>query len=193
MYETAIHEAGHAVAAFLLGATVHAGCVTVLPTAGYDGICFTGRGVLLTSREMGSLGLPQVLLPARLRRRYEGDVMVALAGQVAVDLYLTRGEPEIVTHAGSDHEPVVLPDREQVALDRAAAADTLTDIGVAISALSALHSGDHRPVQAHLGFLETETEILLGTPRAARGIRALAGELMAHGTLRTTSRLRTHC
>jgi hypothetical protein len=81
--------------------------------------------------------------------------------------------------------PVVLPAREQAALDRAAACDgpPRSDLGDATKTLLALHFDDLGLAEKHLAFLGCETEALMAGQRAGRMIHALAGELMRYRTL----------
>jgi hypothetical protein len=130
------------------------------------------------------VGLPVVLLPARLRRFYETWVMMLLAGTVAVDLHAGRGEPVPAVPAGPVPEPVPeLPAREAAMLAQAGKGGYVSDVGQAWKILGALHGGDDKVAGRHLAYLESECEGMLGCTRARAMTRALAGALLACRTL----------
>jgi hypothetical protein len=51
LWQTAVHESGHAVTATLLRATREAGPMTVQPGKSYDGICYGDRTVRPTAAD----------------------------------------------------------------------------------------------------------------------------------------------
>jgi hypothetical protein len=184
LWRTATHEAGHACAAFLLGATVGAGPVTIVPTGGYHGICFSGHPRRYPDGDLAGLHLPYPLLPARLRRYYESEVMVYFAGAIAADLHAGRGCPVPEAPDVSSQHIVPLPPRELVKLEQAAASDRHeSDTGKAFRILLALHFDDEDLAHRHGSFLAGETEALVSGDVAKRMVLALAAELMKFGTL----------
>jgi hypothetical protein len=180
---TAVHEAGHAACAQLLNATRHSGPVTIVPTAGYTGICFTGRPRRYPQQDLDHLARPYPLVPARLRRYFECEVMIYYAGAVAESLHLVRGEPVPATEPGPDLA-AALPPREAALLEQAAASDDDgSDVAKAGKILAALHFGDEDLAARHARFLAAETEALLAGRRARAMVAALADALLTHRTL----------
>lgn len=178
-WSTAVHEAGHATASYLLGAS-NAGPVTIVPGENYAGCCYFGRARKYRKTELAQLGLPVILLPSGLKRYYEHLCMMLLAGSVAEDLHAGRGEP---TRVGSaQQEPVPLPPREASLLVQA---DTgyVSDLSQVWKILSALHLDDEKLIGRHAAYLEAETESLLSGTRAKAMVTRLATALMVHKTL----------
>jgi hypothetical protein len=188
-WPVAVHEAGHAVCAFLLGATAHAGPVTIETHGPYAGLCCGGTAPRYPAAEAAKLGAPLPLLPARIRRFYESAAMNLLAGSVSEELHAGRGMEPVVVVAVAASEvpatevPVVLPVAEQERLDTIAAGDPESDMERAHAALAYLHNCDESAVQAHLHLLCQQTERLLAGALAGRMVRALACELIRRRTL----------
>ena len=88
---TAAHEAGHAVAAHMLGGSV--GPVSIRETRRWGGVAFVG-GRRLRSGDLDDerLGLPFVMLPPRVGSRFQHEAVIALAGPLAEKVY----GPELV-------------------------------------------------------------------------------------------------
>jgi hypothetical protein len=186
---TALHEAGHCTAAYLLGATAHAGPVTIEPATAYRGICFSGHPPRFPSSDLAGLEVPYPLLPARLRRFYETAVMVYSAGEIAVELHADPdGSPAPADlpeakPADPDGSPA-LPRREAVQLEEAAALDSVdSDFTKVMRILRSLHFDDSMLAHRHRQFLALECEAMLSGKRARRMVQTLAGELMQHRTL----------
>jgi hypothetical protein len=72
----AYHEAGHAVAAHILGRA--SGLVTIVPTERYGGLTFHGRGRRFSESDLRKLGKPLPLLPAALRRKVEVEAVLSV-------------------------------------------------------------------------------------------------------------------
>jgi hypothetical protein len=184
----AYHEVSHGTTSFLLGACRRAGPMTIVPApSAYSGLCVFGRAANPPAADLAKLGLPYVLVPARVRRRYESEVMSLLGGQIGADLHMARGDvqplPEPEETSRGREEPVVLPEREERLLERAAAGDPQSDLDKAMKVLLALHYDDMTLAGKHLAFLAHETEVLLSGQRARRMVRTLSAELLARGTL----------
>jgi hypothetical protein len=197
LWPTAIHESGHAVAAYLLRATVCAGPVALTVGTAHTGICFFGRAPRFRDVDPDTLAGPYALLPARLRHGYEARVMALLAGWTAEDLFVARGVVLPVHDAGSALGPapepmpepspeparaVVLPRREQAMLDAAARDEPRSDIATALAIMTDF-LGDEALAHKHGAFLAQETERLLAGPTARPMVEALATELLRHRSL----------
>jgi hypothetical protein len=79
----AYHEAGHAVAAVMLGGRV-TGPVSIEPTKRWLGVAFTRPpGFSRRESERVPLELPLATWPARVRRSFEVDALISLAGPAA--------------------------------------------------------------------------------------------------------------
>jgi hypothetical protein len=184
----AIHEAGHCTCAFLLRATRGAGPVTVQGCGGFAGIAFTGRAERPTNADTLTLVRPYPLVAARLRRRYESEAMTLLAGEIATDLWVVRGDAEPLLEVPEADEETCsvnefpLPEREERLLEEAAASSPRFDLGRALDILTGLHFS-HDLAARHAAFLQGECEVMMRDPLAGRMVRALAGELLIHGTL----------
>jgi hypothetical protein len=185
-WHTACHEASHATCAWLLGAMVQAGPISITPGRSYTGICFAGRAPKYRDADLAGISAPYPLLPARVRRQYESRVMMLPGGWIGESLHSNRREPEPSsetdegTSAGPKPEILVpLPVREQAVLDVAAARDiSQSDLSRALEALEALHFGDVDIAERHCRFLSAETEALLSGRTPARMVTTLATELM---------------
>jgi hypothetical protein len=184
---TAVHEAGHASCAYLLGAVHGAGPLTIVPGKAYHGIAFVGHPRRYQSPDLaGQLDLPYVLLPARLRRYWESKLMVLLAGEISEELH--PGEEREPVRAAAvetlDVSRVALPPSQAAALDEAAALDSIdSDFITAMKVLRALHQDND--VKAHRArkFWATETMTLMDGKRARRMVEVLSAELLVHKTL----------
>ncbi len=183
---TATHEAGHIVAAYLLGRDVASGDgATVTPSLVFYGQADTGHGV--TSDDLVSAYLHAAdgePVPAELRARIEADVIVYLAGPVAtavaVDLGLLADPPPLP-------RPVVAQqERDQVLVTRHADATgetrTPSDFQGARTILEAA-SATMREADTWHAFLHARTENLVRTRRFQRASAALAAQLETRGTI----------
>jgi hypothetical protein len=188
-WRTSVHESGHAAAAFLLGATVGAGPVSIVPGAAYRGICFTGRPRRFPDADWAGLARPYPLIPARLTRYYEIEVMVQLAGEITAELHAGANEPPApadLPEAGpaGANEPPALPPREAQALEEAAACDVInSDVAKVFEILKTLHFGDEDLAHKHARFLAAETEALMAGKPSRQKVLALAAELVQYRTL----------
>jgi hypothetical protein len=188
MDPVAVHESGHASASFVLGADRGCGPISIVPTDSYRGVACLGWTDKPREADIGKVGLPYPLLPARLRRHFEVRVMSLLAGSVAESLHVVR---ETVP-AQREHFPfmiggkdiIPLPPRQVERLEEAAAtgARDRSDISQVHKILAAMH-GDDTTAEMHAALLENETRRLLREPRARRMVVALADELLQAGTL----------
>lgn len=183
LWRTAVHEAGHATASHLLGATDGAGPLSIIPAQAYLGTAFCGH-LQLPEEDLAGLGQPWPLLPAGLKRWVEVGVMVCLAGTIAEDVCAGRGVPDLAgdrdgAGPAGPQPPAPLPPDEQARLDQASvAASPDTDLGKALRLLRAVHFDDEGLAVRHARFLTAETEALLAGRRAGRQLRLLAAELM---------------
>lgn len=86
-------------------------------------ICFAGHAYRFPPADLTGLELPYPLLPARLRRFYETDVMTYLAGGIAEALHAARDAPTEVPapEPAPDVTVAALPPREAAVLEEAAA------------------------------------------------------------------------
>lgn len=175
----ALHEAGHAVAAWALGFTAP-GPVTIVGGEHYGGITFPGAQKRVPGAEIAAVDLPWPLLPPRIRRYIECDVMSYMAGDLAAAMF-TPTPPPVFRRAGEDWKPVgPLPPREAAML---AEADEpgFSDAEQIDRALDGLHGERVAIREAHRGLLEVATEQLLRDHEGA--LLALAAELDEHRTL----------
>jgi hypothetical protein len=76
------HEAGHAVAAHLLGLGVDV--VSIWPTKRWAGVCFTASRSIDTSGLR--VGVPLIFQPIELRMHVEKLIVCSLAGQIGEEL-----------------------------------------------------------------------------------------------------------
>jgi hypothetical protein len=185
-YRTAHHEAGHSVAAFILGRPV--GPVSIKPCRVHLGVSFRTKA-RVPEAEWNRVGLPAILLPARLRRTVETEAVIALAGPTAEDVAVTEAEGSTyVNEATPDHtraEQLVntlgdggLSPTETVMLERARREPGESDEDKARywSQLVADHSLTES--LAHLSWLQTLTRSLVMSPRFQRLEYALAPRLL---------------
>jgi hypothetical protein len=152
------------------------------------GIGCPGHAPPLGGVDPAVLGRPWALWPARLRRAVEVHTVVALAGQVAVDLHLARGDvagpqPPLPELEQPEPEPLVLPEAEQAVLEYAAAGDGDSDVSQAAKVLGIVCNDDFELVAAHLALAQREAQLLLSGQRARRMVLVLAAELVRHRTL----------
>lgn len=182
---TSFHEAGHAVAAVLLGRPL--GLVTIRPGAAYSGLCqWTSARVTDADLDKIDRG-PVPMMPARLRRVIETSVIVSLCGPLAAELAgpyngtvppdeahdldeaerLARGvadlsRPDRDRLAGLEADPEPLDPDEERAWRRASALDV------------------DAPVH-YLGWLRALARSLTCSPPFVRGAEALAPVLRERG------------
>jgi len=179
----AVHEASHACACVLLGATTGAGPVTIVGGADYTGACHFGSLPAFEPADLDALGAPYPLLPHKLRAFYETRAMVLLAGDIGEVLHVVRDgtpgrwlRPLAPAQARGGTQP--MPANEQATLDAVAALDEhLSDMAKVLEMLHGLHGADDVLAHKHAAFLAAETESLLSGPRAGRMITSLAEAL----------------
>ncbi len=184
----AIHEAGHAVMSWALGLT-DPGPMTVVPAEGlFGGICFIGKHAdLHTSAEAGySYLTPLPMVPHRVRRYIESDVMVSLAGEAAEDLFEWDGasnhQPSTAVLTEADQAALKSPeDRKRIARARSRTEPGSTDEDRVLELLMGVHLRDLDLALAHRRLLLLETRRLLRLRR--RALLGLAHLLDTHGTL----------
>lgn len=185
---TAIHEAAHATMAHLVGRAP--GAMSIIPALGYNGICFFGRSRRVPQRDLAKLGAALPLLPATLRRSVELDVMVALAGPVAADMWwpssgygTTPDELEAERLVQSLAPRAALTVRERSTLAAAEATPTFeSDESTAWGMTEALN-GDARIALAHLATLREVTRALVEEPSFQRLVSRLARLVLRHRTV----------
>jgi hypothetical protein len=126
LVRVAYHEAGHLAMAWVLGRPV--GAASIEPTEHYTGIAFHGRGRRPTIPPGGVVHLPVVLWPAGLRRTFEIEALIALAGEMTADLIpaaAARAEPPSIEPMVAKMVPLCEPETRQ--LEAAAATEHQSD------------------------------------------------------------------
>ncbi|MDQ6526869.1 hypothetical protein RB608_24835 [Nocardioides sp. LHD-245] len=152
----AVHEAGHAVAAWACG-FVDPGEITVIPFPGlYDGACASGRPPVSHFNADWPYWTPLSQAPDAARRWVECQVTMLLAGEVATKMF--HGADPVTRLDGPD------TDNAQVEV-----------------LLEAVHLGDLELAAAHRQLLALDTQRILHTHR--RRVLDLARELDTQGTL----------
>jgi hypothetical protein len=187
------HEAAHATAAYLLGGCIR-GPVSIEPRLHWAGVAFCrSRRVPFSDIDRSASG-PMCLLPPRLRRAIETDIIISLAGPAAERI--RPGRP-IESGYVAAHERD--PDEERSRL--LVAALTTTEVRL-------LEHGDdeNRPIKSdmtnawngcdalaqelsglQLQMLQVETDLLVRTPRFQTLCAALAEALLENITLSARS------
>jgi hypothetical protein len=185
---TAWHESGHAVCTWLVGDVP--GLTSVRPSQRWCGVAFATRQHhdrdLLDDLD---LSLPAPLWHPAVRRRFELEALVALAGPVGESL-ARREEPPV--HAGyvpptpiermlDQVTALTARESEQLANGDADAPEVDSDTRVAYD-LAYLLAGQFG-VRLQFELFRAHAIELLQHPRALRLVRILADELMRHETL----------
>lgn len=175
----ALHEAGHCVIGWALGFR-DAGPVTIVPSTTFGGMCHLGRPPSYPEADVAGMNRPWPLVPARLRRFYESDIMASLAGDIAVMIF---GRAVGLAPAPARRPGVALPERDATMIASARERTSLppSDDDWVEKALWLLHGPRAESRGAHRLMLESETKELLKS-HAGRLV-ALAQELDAAGTL----------
>jgi hypothetical protein len=180
----ATHEAGHAVAAHVLGRAVH--MVSILPTDRYEGMTVLGGGEAHPTDRQNLL-LPTVLRPAPLRRWTEVSILIALAGPAAA-FHLAAPSTDVdhsqdETHARELARSAVWTQAESERLEEATS--TLgpfrTDEEDAEKLAWAMAGSDS--ADAYLDWLRTETRHLVVSPRFRAYVATLVPALLERKTM----------
>jgi hypothetical protein len=186
---TALHEAGHAAAADALGCKVV--LATVEPGEHLSGVC---RYLPLRVRDdlPDTVESPLIVWPAGWQRDLGAKVVIALAGDLAEELFAPRGTAslrlaESVTAQAWERLEVLSADGPAAtAAELAEAARAVSEPGrsdakcIADIAFVA-HGGDPLRAAAWLHWLSEETRALLLAHEGA--VRCMAALLAEHGTL----------
>jgi hypothetical protein len=181
---TALHESGHAVAAYLCGFACP-GPVTIEAARSFSGACFPGHPPPPTAADLATRSRPVPLQAARLRASRELPIIVWLAGSVAEDMFFWRGRTGRLPETAAGRIVAALPRREAAMLAAAAAADAVgSDAEVVAGLLGATHvNPGGATARAYVRWLEAECRELLGTPPGLVMLRALSLALMERRTL----------
>jgi hypothetical protein len=187
---TAYHESGHTSMAYLLKR--RAGIVSIRPGAHHGGITFHGPAPKVPQEMFDRyLGLPVPLLPGRLRRYIETDILISLAGDEAARVLWFRSpetgyrpetaEDEAAAEALAN-ELVSLSRTERKKLVEAERSEHQHD---ADRAWLIAHAAVDDPIEAgaYLEWLRILTRGLIQSTRCLRLIDALAAELLEHEVL----------
>jgi hypothetical protein len=178
----AYHEAGHAVARYVLCGGSSLRLVSIEATDRWAGVCLHVPQRLNATPK--NLECPLPLMPARLRRILETDVVATLAGQISEDFVepqSRRGSTPAEKRAKATVD--LLTGRERRALD---AASTRTDEGLTDTELAfrgAWLLAGSRLAAAQLALLRAVALELVASPRFLRLLAALVPELLAYGTI----------
>ncbi len=186
----AFHEAGHQFAAYELGVAL--GPSSIACAAEHTNGWASHNGPWAPRDELGHIGKPAVLLPARLRRAVEARIIILLAGRTAEALRPDR-EP-------AGYGPAVTEDEREAgrlaagleALGPAERArhDAIERRYAAMTSEEAAASGDWARAtslavglsgsvaDAHMHYLAALTFDLLFNPRAARMVTVVAEALL---------------
>jgi hypothetical protein len=182
----AYHEAGHAVMAYTVGR--RNGVVSIRPGEHYNGIAFHGPAPRPSELERGKLGLPVPLLPARLRRWIETEILIVVAGREAE--FFRFIPPTRYSGPDPDEEAAVrlarasveLSTRESEALAAADHAELPVDERQA-EKLAWVAVGPDAEGWAYLNWLRATTRNLVGESGFFRLVEALVPELLRHEVL----------
>lgn len=184
---TVWHESGHAVTAYALGRRV--GFVTVVPGERWHGVCRSWAELVPDVRP--ATAAPLVAWPAAWQRRLAGDVVFALAGGIAEELFTKRD-----TGAVRLPESVAVQVNDRLAeLAEAVPSATATELAEAARSVDApgksdaehvaeiafeTHGGDPHRAGTWLAWLAEETRALLLLHETT--VRRVAGLLRGTGT-----------
>jgi hypothetical protein len=183
------HEAGHIVASYLLGGTV--GVASIRRTQWWNGIAHAhyeaDEETMRQSLEAMPTDVALPLMPPELRRPFECEAMIALAGPIGEGLRPVAHEPHTGYVPLTEAERVIERARELTKTEGElisrgdADADTGdTDAAVAVRCCRFLSpDGAHE----YLDLLWRETLRLLSTGGARKLLAALASELDHHTDL----------
>lgn len=200
--ETAWHEAAHVVVALRLGGSV-TGPVSIEPGAHLLGVAHTStlRASAAAFEEL-DVGAALPCWDADVRREFEHEIMVVLAGQLAarddvITAYTADGDPttrvraaldqglaaiDTAVTAGTDRPGRIrLSHDDRAAIDHALAEPPPSDDDQARESATFLVSDERVP--ALLAFLRSETLYLLRLPHVRVDVERLALELLRRETL----------
>jgi hypothetical protein len=181
-WRIALHEAGHAVVAYLTGTRVQ--LVTIRGSRESLGRCFYADGLRFDEAELECVGLPVPLLPARLRRSVETRIMCVLGGTIAEELgnFWRQGYREPTSDERAAERlaltATALKPKERDLLEHS---EGRPDIDVS-SALSHVLAGS-QTATLYLAWLAAETRGVVYSSRARRLIFALADQLLEDDVL----------
>jgi hypothetical protein len=188
----AYHEAGHVVTAWILGGAIR-GPVSIEPTAHWDGVAFVAAPGGYTRAELlRAQALPVVLWPARIRRVYEGSVMICLAGAIAESYapHHVEAVAEVPAYPGCVSCPADEPfaatvrDTKLLARGEAQEAPFGNDVAQAFTAAEKMCAAKGEFAAARLvEFLHCETVALLEGDLAQHLLSPLAAALLERRTL----------
>ena len=185
----ALHEAGHAACAYVVGGSI--GVVSIRPTERWGGVAYTDEPAADFVPDEFDPDDILPLWPPTLRARLELSIIVSYAGPLA-ERALTppprgcRGEPSLVRqneHARLERAVVALnkPERAMLAQGDVPDAPRLpSDETRAAERAAVLAPGASGP---YLAVLRAEAARLVGTRRFGHLCRALAAELLEHTDL----------
>jgi hypothetical protein len=180
----AYHEAGHAVAAVLLGGRITG---PLAMTESGRGLAFTGA----PERDLDELdaGLPAVAWPAQLRRSLEIEAMICLAGAEAekyAPLHLVdavAGGYSLDERTIARRTPVLPPTGEELRKLSRALGETLPSDVENIYDLATVMSADDGGAWPLIEWWRRETTAFVAGPLFQARLHPLADALMRHGTL----------
>jgi len=187
----AYHEAGHAAVALMTKRPVH--LVSIRPTRSWSGVCFSGGLRLVESDySLDNLNRPTPLLPAKLRRAIETQIMGKLAGGLAEELAGFHADG-YVSETPDERQATAIAKMCFTARQRELLATGDNDLpsetdAQAVRGLAYALAGDETAV-ALIAWLRAETRQLIYSPRCRRLVDAIAAELLEHETV-GASRLR---
>lgn len=188
--ETALHEAGHAVVADRLGRKIT--LVTVEPGEHQGGAC-RYLPPLVRFELPRTVESPLVTWSAALQRELASDVVIAMAGDFAVELFARRGTtprrlPPSVTEQAAARlealaadEPAAATPAELAEADGAVNSPLPSDDERIAEAAFAAHGRDLVRAAGWLHWLGAETRALLLADEQA--VRRMAALLMKRGTI----------
>lgn len=178
----AIHEAGHAVVAFICGFAC-AGPISIEPGRAYSAICWPGHAPHPAAADLATSSRPVPLQAAGLRRYHELEIMVSLGGDIAEDMFWWRRGGR-VPELPSGRIVAGLPRREADLIAAAAASDDVgSDAERVAEILTRTHGSPGSPAAVcYVRWLEAEVRSLLGG-RGVAMVHALSVALMADRVL----------